>query len=167
MTMNNSPSVQAFCLALLLTFGLVGGGRSALAQALAPEAADSLDLTTLPATLMLSLEDMLRIEHAIAAGPRARRNETTDDGADAARFRLRTPLYLSGVIYDGPRSWTIWINDQAITPQTDLTEFQIVAVGPNMVQLAIPWGAEGTRDVRLYPHQTFLPFAATVVEGRR
>lgn len=134
------------------------------AQAQTP-AAEELDLETLPATLLLSPEEMVAVEAAIAAGPLARIPRDQED-VDPDRFRLRQNLYVSAIVYAGPGKWTVWVNGTPISPGTQPGLFEVIDVGPTHVQIAVPWGAEGTRDVVLRSHQTFVPRHGHVLEGR-
>lgn len=156
--------------ALLLAAGPVAAQTEAPPPAEATEAtgatepAPPLDLETLPATLLLSLEEMVNIESAIAAGPLARLSGAED--ADPARFRLRQNLYVSAILYMGPGDWTVWINGRAISPEAPAEVFEVIDVGPGFVRLAVPWGEGGTRDVMMRAHQTFVPRRGDVLEGQ-
>lgn len=123
-----------------------------------------IDLETLPATLLLGLEEMVNIETAIAAGPLARQG--MQEETDPTRFRLRDNLYVSAILYLGPAEWTVWINGRAIEPGAPADLFDVIEVGPTHVRLAVPWGQEGTRDVLMRAHQTFVPRRGDVLEGR-
>jgi len=157
----------------VLALGAVLAAAPAVAQdeaapppsAAAPAPAPAVDLETVPATLMMPLEEMIAVEDAIAAGPLARL-EAQDDLEDPTRFRLRTPLYVSAIVWQGPGDWTVWINGRAFRPGDAIDLFEILDVGPQSVLLAIPWGEGGTREVPLAPHQTFVPRLGGVVEGR-
>ncbi len=133
--------------------------------ALDGEAAAEIDLAAIPATLMMPLDEMIAVEDAISAGPLARLDDA-EDLADPSRFRLRVPLYLSAIVWEGPGDWTIWINDRAFSPDDMIDLFDILDVGPRTVVLAIPWGEGGTREITMAPHQTFVPRLGGVVEGR-
>ena len=124
-----------------------------------------IDLDRVPATLMLSLEDMINVEDAISNGPLARL-DGPEDLTDPSRFRLRVPLYVSAIVWQGPGDWTVWINDTAFTPNDMIDLFDILDVGPQTVVLAIPWGEGGTREISMSPHQTFVPRLGGIVEGR-
>lgn len=137
----------------------------------APSAAPSadpgpVDLTTLPSTLMMTVEDMIAVENTIADGPLAR--IARDGEADPDRYRLRTPLYLSAIIYSDRNRWTVWINGHAFRPDgaAGSSYFDILTVSPDSVVLSVPWGEGGTKEVSLAPHQTFVPRIGSVVEGR-
>lgn len=130
----------------------------------AETAAPPLDLETLPATLLLSLEEMVNVESAIAAGPLARL--TGAEETDPTRFRLRQNLYVSAILYMGPGDWTVWVNGQPVAPDAPAELFEVIDVGPGYVRLAVPWGEGGTRDVLMRTHQTFVPRRGDVLEGK-
>ncbi len=154
---------------LLLTTALALVSLSAFAQdgdvQSTPEPAPAeIDLQTLPSTLLLSLEEMVNIEAAIADGPLARTPRDQED--DPARFRLRDNLYVSAIVYAGPQDWTVWINGRPLSPGTPSGIFEVLEVGPTHVRVAVPWGEGGTRTVMLRSHQTFVPRRGDVLEGR-
>lgn len=159
-----------FPLALALALSLLTAPAAAPAAAQAPQVQDAgatappLDLETLPATLLLGVEEMVNIETAIASGPLARMGSA--DETDPTRFRLRHNLYVSAILYVGPDDWTVWVNGQAIGPEAPPGLFEVIEVGPAFVRLAVPWGEGGTRDVLLRTHQTFVPRRGDVLEGR-
>jgi hypothetical protein len=161
--------------AILVLLAGLAGASAAAAEDAAPaetpaavtapaEPPPEVDPHTVPATLMMSVEDMIAVERAIAAGPLARLDGRSPE-VDPDRFKLHIPLYLSAIVYRRADAWTIWINGRAFTPRQPADLFDIVDVGPESVRLAIPWGAGGRRDVLLAPHQTFVPRLGTVVEG--
>lgn len=131
----------------------------------AAPAEEAIDLETVPATLMMRLEDMIAVEDAIAAGPLAR-IDRQEDLADPTRFRLNVPLYVSAIIHSGRDAWTVWINGHPFRPGDSNGLFDIIDVSPHTVLLAIPWGEGGTREISLAPHQTFVPRMGQVIEGR-
>lgn len=138
------------------------------APAEAPTAVDVpvLDLEVLPATLLMSLEEMISVETAIASGPLARTPRGADP-EDPEYFRLNRNLYLSAILYRGPAEWVVWVNGQAVTPDRPSDLFEVVAIGPDRVRLAVPWGEGGTRDIDLAAHQTFVPRRGEVFEGKQ
>lgn len=154
--------LAATAAALLLA---AAAGAAAQEEAVpSAEAGPPLDLETLPATLLLSLEEMVNIEAAIAAGPLAR--ATGPEDTDPTRFRLRQNLYVSAILYLGPGDWTVWVNGRAVSPEAPPDLFEVVEVGPSFVRLAVPWGEGGTRDILMRAHQTFVPRRGDVLEGR-
>ncbi|MGC2856815.1 hypothetical protein ACM64Y_15190 [Novispirillum sp. DQ9] len=161
--------IRAPIRALILLTALAASPAAAQEET-APVTPDStaepvqIDLETLPATLLLGLEEMVNIETAIAAGPLARQG--MQEETDPTRFRLRDNLYVSAILYLGPAEWTVWINGRAIEPGAPADLFDVIEVGPTHVRLAVPWGQEGTRDVLMRAHQTFVPRRGDVLEGR-
>ncbi|MFA7430100.1 MAG: hypothetical protein WCZ23_08080 [Rhodospirillaceae bacterium] len=151
----------------VLSLLALGAAFSAAAQDAPPAQQDpqpALDLATLPATLLLSLEEMVNVEAAIAAGPLAR--SVRGEDADPDRFRLRQNLYVSAIVYVSPSQWTVWVNGNPVSPDRPSSVFEVVEVGQTHVRLAVPWGAGGTRDVLLRSHQTFVPRRGDVLEGK-
>ena len=90
--------------------------------------------------------------------------ETETDAANQAIEDAT--LYLSAIVYDGPKAWTIWVNGVAVGPDQEFKSFQVTEIGENHVQLLVPLSAQGMRPVRLAPNQTFITKTGTVVEGR-
>jgi len=141
--------------ALLIGMAPVTGPMTGPARAEAPP-------PPVPETLMLTLEDMIAVERAIAAGPLARRARGDRD----ADYRLRGPLYLSAIVYGGPEDWAVWINGTRYTPQHTPEDYALIEVTRRGIRLRVPWGKDQTRTVRLAPHQTFVPSIGSVIEGR-
>jgi hypothetical protein len=114
---------------------------------------------TIPATIMFSIDELNEIQSRVAT--------TADDGArgrnpDAIE---RASLYLSTIVYYGPKDWTIWVNGLPISPGQDFQSFQITDIGPRFVELLVPLSAQGMRPVRLEPNQSFIVKSGAVVEG--
>lgn len=140
--------------------------EAAVSEAAPPLVTLRRDETDPPRTLMFTLKERLSIEAALREGG-LNRGETGEGetAREPLRPRLRQPLYLSGLLYQGPGEWTIWINGQALRPGETGHLFSVADVDDRAVTLAVAWG-ETTRLVRLEPHQTFLPAFSTVVEGK-
>lgn len=65
-------------------------------------------------------------------------------------------LYLSGIAYNGPKSWTIWLNGSRVTPATVPEEIFRINVEDEYVELI--WHDKQTHNVfpiRLRPNQRF------------
>lgn len=168
------PSVAAalaLAAAALLAAGPAVAQDAAPAQPAAPAPAPAaavpateppVDPASLPVTLMFSLKERVAIEAAMREGGLDR-----SAGEPAAPLRpfLRTPLYLSGILWSAPGEWTVWLNGRALRPGDSGLLYSIAEVDARRVVLAVAWG-ESTRLVQLEPNQTFVPFTGQVVEGR-
>lgn len=130
--------------------------------AAAPATEPPVDPASLPVTLMFSLKERVAIEAAMREGGLDR-----SAGEPAAPLRpfLRTPLYLSGILWSAPGDWTVWLNGRALRPGDSGLLYSIAEVDARRVVLAVAWG-ESTRLVQLEPNQTFVPSTGQVVEGR-
>lgn len=161
----------AFALAgavVLATPAVAQDATPAPAPAAAPTPAEApateppVDPAALPVTLMFSLKERVAIEAAMREGGLDR-----SAGEPAAPLRpfLRTPLYLSGILWSAPGEWTVWLNGRALRPGDSGVLYSIAEVDARRVVLAVAWG-ENTRLVQLEPNQTFVPSTGQVVEGR-
>lgn len=81
-------------------------------------------------------------------------------------------IHLGGYIYVGDRAWSAWVNDRAITPdsnglQPGTGEVAITGVSPTGVEVfwQVPGANDASRRV-LRPNQTFLGRENRIVEGR-
>lgn len=139
---------------LAAALGLIGPGPAGATDRMPADTADS---------LMFTAVEVARLEQAIAAGPLYRLNEAS--GPEAARSRLRQSLYLSGIVYNGPDNWSIWINNQRIAPGTGTTHYQVVSVSETQVTLLVPWGEGSVRQVELSVNQRFQPQRGSITGG--
>lgn len=113
----------------------------------------------IPDTLMFSIDELNEIRGRIAAG--------SGDGDSSRSDAIESAsLYLSTILYYGPKQWTIWVNGVPITPQQEFSEFKVTDIGPDYVELLIPLSAQGMRPVRLSANQTFIAKSGTIVEGK-
>jgi hypothetical protein len=110
-------------------------------------------------TLMFTTDEYTEIQGRIASGSVTETNQGKQAIEDAS-------LYLSTILYYGPKDWTIWVNGVAIGPNQDFQAFQVTEIDANSVQLLVPLSAQGMRPVRLAPNQTFITKTGMVVEGR-
>jgi hypothetical protein len=110
-------------------------------------------------TMMFSIDEFNEIQARLAGagGDAKNRMDTGIEKAD---------LYLSSILYSGPKDWTIWINGRRIGPNDEFQALQVTAITPNYVELLIPLSAQGMRPVHLGPNQTFIARTGAVVEGR-
>ena len=75
-------------------------------------------------------------------------------------------LFLSSILYFGPREWTIWVNGLPIGPGEDVDSFEVVDIDSSHVEMIVPLSATGMRPVRLEPNQTFISQTGLVLEGQ-
>jgi hypothetical protein len=134
--------------------GIFGSGDSDVAE----EATISPRADRKPVdTLMFSIDEFNQIQGRLAGN--GSRGSKTDSGIENAN------LYLSSILYSGPKDWTIWVNGRPISPNEELQSIQVTAITPDYVELLVPLSAQGMRPVRLAPNQTFIAKSGTVVEG--
>lgn len=115
-------------------------------------------LRRIPDSLMFTTDELNDIQGRIASGR---------GGEDEERSAIEdASLYLATILYSGPASWTVWINDVPVSSGQELKSFEIRDIGPNFVELLVPLSAQGMRPVRLSPNQSFVTRSGAVVEGR-
>jgi len=108
-------------------------------------------------TMMFTIDEFNEIQGRLAgAGNSKDKVDTAIESAD---------LYLSTILYNGPKDWTIWVNGVAIGPDQDFQTFQVTSITPVYVELLVPLSAQGMRPVRLGPNQTFIAKTGDVIEG--
>jgi hypothetical protein len=110
-------------------------------------------------SLMFTIDEYNEIQGRMASG------SVTDSNSGKQAIENAT-LYLSTIVYYGPKDWTIWVNDVPIGPNQDFQSFQVTDINADSVQLLVPLSAQGMRPVRLSPNQTFITKTGVVVEGR-
>jgi len=110
-------------------------------------------------SLMFTVDQFNEIQGRIGSGDITDTNQGRQPIEDAS-------LYLSTIVYYGPKDWTIWVNGVAIGPNQDFQAFQVTDIDADSVQLLVPLSAQGMRPVRLSPNQTFITKSGLVVEGR-
>ncbi len=111
----------------------------------------------IPETLMFSIDELNEIQSRASSGAAGDRNVAAIESAS---------LYLSTILYYGPKDWTAWVNGVPISPKEELGSFKITDIGPNFVELLVPLSAQGMRPVRLSPNQSFVVKSGAVVEGQ-
>lgn len=76
-------------------------------------------------------------------------------------------IHLDSLLYYGPDQWTLWLESEKWTPQTQKDGIQILEVAPQTVRLRITMPLLKTpRDILLHPHQSFDLMTGEIVEGR-
>jgi hypothetical protein len=112
----------------------------------------------IPDTLMFTIDEFNEIKDRIAGGEITDEKKQAELGVEA--------LFLSSILYTGPKDWTIWINGSPIGPDQDFQAFQVTDIGPRYVELLVPLSVQGMRPVRLEPNQTFIAESGIIVEGK-
>lgn len=81
-------------------------------------------------------------------------------------------IHFGGYVYVGDRAWSAWVNDRAITPETNSArpgsgDLAITGVSPRGVEVLwqVPGSTAAGRRV-LQPNQTYLGGESRVIEGR-
>ena len=165
---------------------------AALLLAVAPAAAsESSDIPPAPLSLLLSDADLQVIMEALYGGDEEEEVEEAEDieevvviepkpvAAEPAipetapppiRKKVRpvgpATLYLSAIVYIGPKTWTIWLNGVRVTPDMRIGGIDIVSVGRDAVRLEMRVLTNRPRvSVRLRPNQTFVAATREVIEG--
>ena len=114
----------------------------------------------IPNSLMFTIDEINDIQSRMASS-----QETDDQKTGNTDAIENATLYLSTIVYYGPKDWTIWLNGKPISPGDEFPEFKVTEIGPRFVELLVPLSAQGMRPVRLEPNQTFIAKSGAVVEG--
>ncbi len=153
-----------------LIFGVCASGHGTMAQetpATGSQGAADAQPKAAPVTknrkpfesLMFTTDEYNEIRGRIASGGE------TDTNAGRQAIEDAT-LYLSTIVYYGPKNWIIWVNNVPVGPDQEFRSFQVTEINPNFVELLVPLSAQGMRPVRLAPNQTLVTKTGAVVEGR-
>lgn len=116
-------------------------------------------VSTVPDTLMFTIDELNEIQSRIAGGSVTEEVIRTEAIEEAN-------LFLSSILYFGPREWTIWVNGLPIGPGEEVDSFEVVNIDPSHVEMIVPLSATGMRPVRLEPNQTFISQTGLVLEGQ-
>lgn len=145
------------CLALpvLVTLAILWAAASAVAQQ--PAASDG------DRSLLFSMEEVAMIRKAQADQAAGGGSLEAADSASALHLPVLRNVFVSAVVDFGHGQWVAWINDSRITPDHPSSEFQVLSVKENEVEIALP-SEQGVR-FRLRPNQTLLVHNHQIVEG--
>ncbi|HAU29209.1 MAG TPA: hypothetical protein DCW68_03755 [Rhodospirillaceae bacterium] len=81
-------------------------------------------------------------------------------------LQLPPPLFLAGMSYEGPETWSLWLNDTRLRSGHPIGEFEIVSINRHGVELIWkPVMYRGIYHFVLRPRQTFLPDQDAIVDG--
>jgi|GEM_PF-1209438 len=158
---------RTFVRAGLLALGLMLPLNPVFAQQTNEDAEDTLSEaeisvfggSTVPDTLMFTIDELNEIQSRIAGGGLTEEVIRTEAIEQAN-------LFLSSILYFGPREWTIWVNGLPIGPDEEVDSFEVVDIDSSHVEMIIPLSATGMRPVRLEPNQTFISQTGLVLEGQ-
>ena len=112
-----------------------------------------------PDTLMFTIDELTEIQSRVSTA------SEHDKGSESSNAIEGAALYLSTIVYYGPKNWTIWVNGKPISPDQDFQSFKVTDIGPRFVEFVVPLSAPGMRPVRLEPNQTFIAKSGAIVEG--
>ena len=115
--------------------------------------------SNVPDTLMFTIDELNDIQSRIAGG---------DVTAEVIRTEAieEANLFLSSILYFGPKEWTIWVNGLPIGPNQEVDSFEVVNIDSAHVEMIVPLSATGMRPVRLEPNQTFISQTGVILEGQ-
>lgn len=75
-------------------------------------------------------------------------------------------LYLSGILYLSPRTWTVWLNGQRVTPERWPEHVKGLSVERDSIEVKLRVADdEPLVTVRLRPNQSYIVATGEVVEG--
>jgi hypothetical protein len=75
-------------------------------------------------------------------------------------------LALSGIVYQGPHEWTIWLNNQRITPKNIPDHIMGLTVMKDHIQLRwMDIANQRIVNLTLRAHQTYFLDTDTIVSG--
>jgi hypothetical protein len=148
-------------LTAVLLSGFLGASAHAAepAEPAAPAAGTPVSSRGALESLMFTTDELNEIRGRIASGGE------TDTNAKSQAIE-NASLYLSTIVYTGPKEWTIWVNGVPIGPDQEFQSFQVTDITAGYVQLLVPLSAQGMRPVRLSPNQTYITKTGAVIEGQ-
>lgn len=115
--------------------------------------------TEVPDTLMFTIDELQEIQSRIADGIVTEEVVRTEAIEEAN-------LFLSSILYFGPKDWTIWVNGVPIGPNHEVDSFEVFNIDASHVEMIVPLSATGMRPVRLEPNQTFISQTGVILEGQ-
>lgn len=115
--------------------------------------------TNVPDTLMFTIDELNEIQSRIADGNVTEEVIRTEAIEEAN-------LFLSSILYFGPKDWTIWVNGVPIGPNHEVDSFEVFNIDASHVEMVVPLSAAGMRPVRLEPNQTFISQTGVILEGQ-
>lgn len=159
-----SKSCSVFLAAPLVISGVLFYSSFALSQEeAAPEVSEAetevFSSNDVPDTLMFTIDELQEIQSRIADG------NVTEEAVRAEAIE-EANLFLSSILYFGPKDWTIWVNGVPIGPNQEVDSFEIFNIESTHVEMIIPLSATGMRPVRLEPNQTFISQTGVILEGQ-
>lgn len=120
---------------------------------------DVFGASDVPDTLMFTIDELQEIQSRIADGV------VTEEVVRAEAIE-QANLFLSSILYFGPKDWTIWVNGVPIGPNHEVDSFEVFNIDATHVEMIVPLSATGMRPVRLEPNQTFISQTGVILEGQ-
>lgn len=155
--MKTSAHIAGILAALVMTSGPDFAQGAAATPSNAPPAKTQ---RKVPDTLMFTIDEFNDIQGHLSRG-----GEDGNGGSSVTPENVS--LYLSTILYYGPKDWTIWVNGVPIGPGESFQAFKVNDITASYVEFLVPLSAQGMRPVRLGPNQTFIASSGIVVEGQR
>lgn len=149
--------------ATMLVFGMILAAPMVIAQeveeALSEAETEVFGAAEVPDTLMFTIDELQEIQSRIADG-------TVTEEVVRAEAIEEANLFLSSILYFGPKDWTIWVNGVPIGPNHEVDSFEVFNIDATHVEMIVPLSATGMRPVRLEPNQTFISQTGVILEGQ-
>ncbi len=96
---------------------------------------------------------IMRARQGYVAPQRAMVMEAAPEGAAAPELRL---IRLSGIVYNGPNDWTVWLNGERVGPKNLPDRVMGLAVEKDRVKLKwMDLNLQRVVNLTLRPHQTY------------
>jgi len=106
------------------------------------------------ASLFFTSEERGRIEHAF------------DRARPGLLGQARHVVHCSSILYSGPQVWTVWLQGERWTPETERPGLHILEVTPDFVRLSVALATDDApRAVTLRAHQSLNLLTGAIVEG--
>lgn len=105
-------------------------------------------------SIMLSTQEESAIERALGQDPVLTKDTCQSD---------LQPLFLGAILYFKPTQWTLWLNDQTISPDQTDNILKIYKVTPSGVIIHLPTLSK--KKFLIKPNQTFMPSLCKVIDG--
>lgn len=166
---------HTYLLAMVLALGC-GMASSASAQNAAQNPAQNIAQEPMRESVFFSLEELDLILQA-SAGALELDDESDDakdgdagkkDGQEQPVDRGRRVLTLSGVVYQSPNDWTIWLNGERVTPRNIPEYVRGLTVHTDHIRLRWFDRAENRIvNITLRPHQQYNLDLDTILPGTR
>lgn len=163
MMSSHMQSLKVCAYTALVVLALAPSGPAVSQETDAAEISDAetsvFGASNVPDTLMFTIDELNDIQSRIAGG------DVTEEVIRTEAIE-EANLFLSSILYFGPKEWTIWINGLPIGPNQEVDSFEVVNINAAHVEMIVPLSATGMRPVRLEPNQTFISQTGVILEGQ-